>query len=81
MGVTDLVEKDSGNEASNPFRSMDELSQVREGKGEIKERRETESLQKWGVDLSDEVAKIKVYAPEREPPEGGQRHRWSHCEL
>jgi hypothetical protein len=63
-GRTILVENDSGNETSKPFTSMDKFSQVHKGKGESKEECKIESLEKWHVNLSDEVLKISVHPPE-----------------
>jgi hypothetical protein len=76
-GGTVLVESDSSNGTSKPFRSMDEFSQAHKGEVKIKEQCEIESLEKWGVNLSDEVVKINILPSECEPPQGGQCHRWS----
>jgi hypothetical protein len=78
-GGTVLVEIDSGNGTSKSFSSVDEFTQVHKGKDEIKEQCETELLENWGVDLSNEVVKINAHPPKCEPPQGGQCHRWNRC--
>jgi hypothetical protein len=74
-----LVENDSGNGTSKPFGSMDEFRQIDKGKRDVKDQCETESLDVWRVDLSNEVVKINVLPPECEPPQGGQYHRRNRC--
>jgi hypothetical protein len=59
-GGTLLVEIDPANEKGKPFSSLDKFGQVHKGKADIKVQCEIESLEKWGIDLRDEVVEINV---------------------